>query len=417
MNNCDYELLNTQQRAEFHSVNLSERASILPALALAIYAALIPFDNVLWITKGWGTITKYLGILLALIIFTDRIIIGKGRIKQPPQATIWWLTFTLIATLSLLWSVDQEATIKGLMTLVGLIAVLLMVVIQPWDDWQIGLTGKGILIGGITISLFTIYLRAKGIFYPASERASLVINQRLIDPNHLGTSLILPLSIALNSILEGKKKVIFTTCAFIIMVLAISLTGSRGAIISAAAAAVFLYWGKRRSMRAVLLLILISAIIIMLVPRYIPPEVEERYSLKNILASQGAGRFPLWETAIIAFGKRPLTGWGYDSFSKLTSGKLAYLHGQVTHNIYLQVLSEIGVVGIFSLIMGLFASFRYAYRQSDRNPFYRAIAASLIGVAISSVSLGTLNYKYFWLTAMLALTTTYATTDVVKVAA
>lgn len=176
------------------------------------------------------------------------------------------------------------------------------------------------------------------------------------------------------------------------------------------AASIYLYWKKRPSIRAVVLLVLIAALAIVFLPKFLTPALEERYSLQTIFASQAGGRFPLWRAAITAFWERPLTGWGYESFSMLTGG----LGSQGAHNIYLQTLSELGMVGLISLIIGLFTSYRIASRHALTNPFYRGVAAALLGIAIASLSLGTLNYKYFWLTLMLALSVTSEGNDVTE---
>lgn len=381
---------------------LSERSSVLPALFLAFYAALVPFDNILWLTKEWGTFTKYLAILTALSVLADRIVVGRGRIVRPHPAYRWWLIFAVIAILSSFWSVNQDATIMGLPTLIGLITVFFIVLIQPWNMEHLKIIEAGILIGGLVIAAIGIYMYFGAIYYPQTVRLSLVSGQRLIDPNHFAASLILPLSIALNRLLEKKSRLFLSAVPFSLMLLALILTGSRGGLVGFSVAAIYLFWKGKRSIRLILVLVLASVLGVFILPQLFTPALQQRYTLQDIITTQAAGRFPLWKSAIDAFWKRPLSGWGYDSFSTLTGGTIAYLHRQVVHNIYLQALSELGVFGFAVLLFGLIAGYRVASRYALEDNFYRGVVAALLGIMVISFSLGTLNYKYFWLVQMLA---------------
>ncbi|MEM3071800.1 MAG: O-antigen ligase family protein [Candidatus Anstonellales archaeon] len=400
-----------QNKAFYMVGNISKRTSILPVLFFALYAILIPFDNVIWLTKEWGTVTKYLGIMTALAILADRIVVGRGHLNRPPYGSLLWLLFGILAIFSLIWSIDQDATKQGLITLIGLIIVLFIVTLQPWELKHLRMIERSIIVGGIIVSIIAIYIFFKDIFYPSSERLSLVLGKRLVDPNHLGASLILPISFALSLSLRRGKILFFNLTAFFLMVITVILTGSRGVLAGLSIVLLYKYWRIKKEFFTTILFILIVALAIIFIPRILSPYLKERYSLEIIFSSQAAGRFPLWKAALSAFWKKPILGWGYACFSKLTGGTLYYLKGQVAHNIYLQALSELGIVGLFFLIYSLFMTYRTSSKNARKNNFYESVTAALLGIAVVSISLGTLNYKYFWLANMLALSMSKTSCD------
>ena len=384
-------------------------AGLLPVISLALYAAIIPFDNVL--STGIGTVTKYVGIAVALVVLADRIVVGQSRVVRPPSAVFWWLLFACMAVASVFWSVSPAATFSALDTLVGLIAVFSITTIQPWESRHLKLIERGVLVGGIIASIITIYLAYSGRYYLWTERASLVLGQRLTDPNHFGASLILPIAVALNKVLNKEKHIWWLIVSVFVMGMALAFTGSRGAMAGVAAAAIYVFWKNRRSLKTVFFGLAIALVVVFLAPKVLPPVLLSRFMIANILSTQAAGRIPLWRLAIVAFLQRPFIGWGYDSFSTLTQGLLSQWvwwqvqYGQVAHNIYLQSLSELGILGFVFLIMALYKSYCHVSTLAARFTFYRGVAAAVVGVAVVSLSLGTLNYKYFWLIQMLAAST------------
>ena len=68
-----------------------------------------------------------------------------------------------------------------------------------------------------------------------------------------------------------------------------------------------------------------------------------------------AGRLELWETAIAYFKQYPLVGIGFKQFIRSV--------GLDVHNIYLQILCEMGILGAVVYYSVLFATFRKSFRN------------------------------------------------------
>jgi putative inorganic carbon (HCO3(-)) transporter len=107
-------------------------------------------------------------------------------------------------------------------------------------------------------------------------------------------------------------------------------------------------------------------------------DVERYMTLKDIssdynVSSEG-GRFELWKSAIALTLDNPITGVGMECypFAHLQARQLAgesFLRWQYTHNSYLQVAAEIGLVGfaIFAfIILRSLVTFSGASRTSVR---------------------------------------------------
>jgi O-antigen ligase len=194
--------------------------------------------------------------------------------------------------------------------------------------------------------------------------------ERRADPNHLVTSLILPLLFSLGWLTQPyKRHKIWALISIVVIAVAILLTGSRGGALGAAVAVLLFFWRIRHhiSWYRMIIIFLIVVTLTFFVLTFIPIQQQlfERFSLEEILKSRGASRFFIWHTGFKAFLHRPLVGYGYNNFP------------------YAYDLFKSAVPGIVN---------HMTYRSNDGI----ALEAAFIGILVSSFTLGTLYYKYFW---------------------
>ena len=385
---------------------LSPPAGKIPEVLFFIWSAILPFDNILKI-GDFGTVTKYLGLIVVMAVIADRVVTGHGYIIKPSSGSIVWGFFALLSVASLVWSASPGKSLNTLRTLVSLYGMYLVVSVTPWKEKSLDRLASYIIAGGVAASIISIYLFLSGEAY-LTARASLVIGeQRLADPNHFGTSLILPFIFSLNKYFRERPRA-FTLAECGVILTAIVLTGSRGAVAGVICAVLFLIWNEKRMKPRQLVLLATAVMVFLLFLDHIAPEqLLMRYTFDSILESQGSGRFGIWYFALEAFKKHPLIGWGYGTFSYLASGGISAnvtlppSIGAMPHNIYLQALTELGVLGFSLLLVALILHFHRALGFAKKNPFYRASTAALVGIAVSSFTLHTFGHKYFWLIQML----------------
>lgn len=142
----------------------------------------------------------------------------------------------------------------------------------------------------------------------------------------------------------------------LIMMLALLLTGKRGPLIFAvgAMAVVFFFYKSNKPQGRILKIMIIAAIGVaaLLIASIWVPEIMN--SINRFISSSDdgdvtAGRGPLFALAISLFKKKPIFGWGWGSYQYLyydNLGKYQYVFKyRHAHNIYLQLLCEVGIVG------------------------------------------------------------------------
>lgn len=373
---------------------------------LGLYAVLLPFDNLLGFAD-FGTLTKYLGILIIITLWANRIIIVRGHLLKPPFVTWSWALFLLLAGISGLWTLSPADTFSSLYTLAGLFLIYLSIGVYPFTRNDYSLLTKLVVVGGVCAAVYTILTYLRGITLPQSVRASLIWGvERRADPNHLVTSLILPLLFLLGWLTQpyGRHK-IWVLISVVVIAVAILLTGSRGGALGAAVAVLLFFWRIRHHIRRHRAIILFLSVVtlIFFVLTFIPIQHQlfERFRLEEILESGGANRFLIWQVGFKAFLHRPLVGYGYsnfpyayDLFKSAVPG--AYLPHRVAHNIYLQTFVELGVFGGLLLLLIAWLHWRIVNRMTRRSNDGIALEAAFIGILVSSFTLGTLYYKYFW---------------------
>ena len=161
---------------------------------------------------------------------------------------------------------------------------------------------------------------------------------------------------------------------------ALVLVGRRGELLGALVCIVLLILAMcKPKLRRILIVtglvggIAAIAIIIPLLPwlRQFQPLIRYVMTIEQLLSGQDitSGRMELYTLAINAFRENPLFGIGWDQFHTLIPAEFLALHGQDVedvHCIYLQFLTETGIVGAPFLIAPLLYSYFLICRQFHR---------------------------------------------------
>ena len=374
---------------------------------IAAYAFAMPFDNIA-IIPGLGTVTWYLALAVAVAIGAEYVHSSRRCLMKPSPSLSLVLLLLLWALASTLWSLVPSQTLKASMSLAQLGALYVLVSLRPWDERSIAGAVSSAAFGGLVAAAVALVFFRIGYTYQGTVRVSLMTSSgHAADPNHFGASLILPLMVYAQQTILGPKRVIMGACS-ILVGLAMALTGSRGAVAGAVLGLMMLFAIERIRPWSIIWPVLAMAVITGIAYRALPTELISRFSVAGAVMTQGSGRLPIWRVCIESFLKRPITGWGYNTVSALTTGATSEVSpgwakaGHQAHNIYLQMASELGFVGL-GLVVGFgVMNIARAQRNGRQVPVFGAIAASLFGLHVTGATLGILDYKYFWLVQMLA---------------
>jgi O-antigen ligase len=321
-------------------------------LPFGLYVILIPFDSILDIigfAQG-ATLTKLLGIL------TISVLSLKGFFeKKFIQPTSVSLTLTLLVAycfMTNVWAIRQGAVFSQLPTLVGLLVFYLIASSYKIQAREFDALTWCILFGGILASALTFYSFENGLSFEHTRRATVTLWDDSINPNVIGISLLMPLSICLRIILASHRKMlkILLLCTFLFMSYVVIITGSRKALIGVAIIlAVYNSHIKHKMTFSTLALVAIAALLL-IAPDYLTERVA------SSLADRGAGRLDIWDVAIVAVKQYWLLGAGLGNFP-LAFNKFMNEGGgnfvgfaRDAHNIYLMFLVETGIIGLSLLL-------------------------------------------------------------------
>jgi len=154
---------------------------------------------------------------------------------------------------------------------------------------------------------------------------------------------------------------------------------SRGAYVGAFAALLFFGLMKKRS-----LLFLLLAVFIFwqtLLPQTVVERIAMTESPSGELESSAGKRVELWNRAAELFQSNPLFGIGYGGFSHSVS-----VEGLTdTHNFYMRMLSEQGVIGFSLFAVVLLAALRSGWRlyRKAQTSYLRGLGLGFMGCVVA----------------------------------
>jgi len=138
-------------------------------------------------------------------------------------------------------------------------------------------------------------------------------------------------------------------------------------------------------------LLVAAAVIVIGWQTLLPVAVQERITMTTEDAKEGQQfdssaqeRLVLWEDAMTLFKRNPITGTGFQTYRSMQ--RLGY--GD-THNYYVKVLAETGVMGFLLFLVLLWKLIRSGTRLffSTEDPFWRGLSLGFIALLTSTVML------------------------------
>jgi O-antigen ligase len=367
-------------------------------VALGLYAFLIPFESMTTMdnsTDPTATLLRYVG-LLALFV-----ILGVGwlreRIMRPPQTALFWSLFILWGGVSTLWAIDQKMALHRLPTALGLwllyMAVVSVRITAKEFSWITLLT----ILGGLGASIYSAYM-----FFQtggAIGRASLAEGSTQSDPNFFAVALLLPLSLSFGGVLSSRtwsRRALFLAGTGVIA-FAVFLTMSRGALV-AVAVITFIFLLRLRLNWRLLLPVIVAGTALMFMPRLFFERMQEAST------SRVAGRQDIWQVGIHSLKSYGVFGAGLDNFPNAFEryvGTSRFFAGdqRSSHNIYLTVSVEFGILGMLFLFEAVRSHMRAFPRPTSNilaSSRLVAFEAACWGMLIAGFGVDILWRKAFW---------------------
>jgi O-antigen ligase len=324
------------------------------------------------LTGSGVSFAKFGGLLLGiswLAVVTTR---GDARVDFPSRHPM--VTFVVVAllswiALSQLWAESTPETLESLFRLtlnVILALVIFTAVRQPGQ--AIGVAAAFVVGATVNAVYGLLFVDPEG----SAEAARLTGG--IGNPNELATILVaaLTLGIGLAAVLRGSPILrLMAIGAVVICTAGVFLTGSRGGLVALAVAMLaFLLTGSRFRGRFLLVAITLTFATVGYYTHIASPETRER--LADV--ESGSGRTDVWEIGWRMVEAKPVVGVGGGNFEAVSPSYLLepgsieraeFFIGsapKATHNSYLEIWAELGVIGLglflFILVFGLSAAYK-----------------------------------------------------------
>lgn len=263
-------------------------------------------------------------------------------------------------------------------------------------------------IGKQTLDALRAYFGGNTMFAQGIDR---LVGQSYAagDPNHMAATCAATLPILLLLAFERRLRWyrMLPAAGVVLLTVTLSLTGSRSGFLALLAMLLYLWARSRRRVVTGL----VGAVVVAAGLTLLPEQYKTRYS--TITAEErdasSEGRIEAWKKGVRMLADRPLNGVGINCFSSASAlGYSNEFHRSwlQSHSLYVQVPSEIGLIGAVLFFAYIIAMFRLASRSrrgmlSRRDEFWfeetvlRAIPAGLVALLVAGI-FGHSFMRYTW---------------------
>jgi O-antigen ligase len=168
---------------------------------------------------------------------------------------------------------------------------------------------------------------------------------------------------------------------------------SRGAYIACGVGVCFFSIFRERKL--IILLLALACGWQFLVPNAVIERVAMTVDESGVLDSSSGSRFSLWDDASQLFWESPLIGSGYDTYAYMR--RVASFTD--THNMYLKILVEQGLVGMGLFLSLLFFAFRMGFRlfRSAQDPFLAAVGFGFAAMIVAALTVNFFGDRWTYL--------------------
>ena len=367
-----------------------------PAHALLVFIAAMPFDAVAALLPDRTlSLTRLLGVAViggwAVWVLVNRV---RIRLTTPGLLLAGYVG---LAGASYFWSAHQEATWFQLQRLVQFFLLYILTANLMSNLPSLERTMNVLIAATAVLGVLVLWQLPHG--GEDLERATFTYGDQSFNPNYLAAALVLP-AVAAAALGRTRGNLGWWRLAVLVPIGAgLIAAGSRGGIVGfTAGIGVLLLARPRVGVQAVGALLILA----MLAPLLMPTEMIDNVITRFSGAGQDrlAHRLDIWKVAFAMIGDHFFLGTGYAGFKEnfytymATAGidpvwALKNWRGmRVAHNVYLSTFSELGVVGIGTLLAAFGAHGLGALRVWRRHRFYgdprvAALALALLCALVS----------------------------------
>jgi O-antigen ligase len=387
-------------------------------LGALLLAAVLPFEvmiNLGPLASGMKVLASLTVVSLALALLTDQKLFERfARLWQQPLA-LAMLAFVLWISASVLWASNKGEALGVTVTFLGLLGLMVF----------IGLLERRYLLLAWAGFVFSAALSVPAAYIlPMPADSDMAVTGRFgtagADPNTYACLMIIAFFAAYFGLLRRHRMTTYLLAP--VFVYGIFATESRtGMIVLVAAPLLTLFvprLGAQLGWRVLPMYVLGAAaivVIVLAVPSVGEPALERIMTASQIESEDTwNGRWSIWQGALDVFTSHPILGVGAGNYAEAamdhsewvqaTSAATGEISG-ATHNIFLSIASQLGVVGLILFLGILFFVFKAAIRIAQRPGLETGIFLGLVVSMMAGMTLPWEDHKivYFLFGSVLAL--------------
>jgi O-antigen ligase len=379
---------------------------------VAIFTVLTFPENLPGSLGAGATLAKPVGVVLIvswLLSLASERTRSRLLFRDQPLLSASVLAFLVWAIASLVWAVDPGAALSDASRLVQVVLLMFVTYSAVRTTRHLNVLMWSFLVGAAASAVYSL---ASGTYGDEGRLSG------IFDPNFFAAELVAAMLFAgFMLALPRRAWTRLVLLGFLgIYAVAFVLTESRGGLIALGAAliAASVLAGPVRA-RAIATVLVVSAFATVYYASIAPTKIRER--ITNVSAQASAGRADEWKIALEIASDRPLLGAGLGNFTvvepayatqniNLLRINYALRFRLETHNTYLNLLSELGIVGLglFVALLALVAGVamkgvRALGRLADVEGeiLARGLICGTIGTLVAYIFLSGQYEKQLWL--------------------
>lgn len=373
-----------------------QRSDKFLSFLLFMYCALLPMEEAL--ASSFGSILRLVGVAVmgyCVIAFLRQ----KIKLKEL-QLLLPFLVWILYSFLTVIWCEEYSWWIYFFQ--IYAFQILFVLVVLSYQRFvDLNYIKNGLITGATLAAGILIFFPAESMLTDDGRRTIIMFGNEF-DPNILAGIIMVALVVLADRAFNKRSSKMF----FLAIFLSVGLlyTGSRGALISTVAGLgyYFLQHMRNRGTRQRSLLLVVIGIAIAVTVLLILPEelFLSRFTLDSLLGLEdyrrgGHNRWTIWKYALPLVEGAPILGYGCGNFFEV----IETVYRQcASHNLYILLLIENGIIGLFIFAVGLFRMLNAARREKD----YLAMTL-LVSICIMSLTIDSITCKFFWVGMILAI--------------
>jgi O-antigen ligase len=342
------------------------------------FAGLLVFTTLLYLrphemfaqTFGNLQLVRIVAIITLVGYLIQRLLNSRPSASVPIEMKMIGVIFMLGMLFTPIASAPQDSIDVLLDLFIKVVAIFVLMINVINTRARLRAIMALVVMCGTVLAILAIKSYLTGDFKMIVKNEGFVVGMRIFgpvggivgNPNDLAISLdlLLPLAVALALTTRGLMRAFYLACG-VVLVGGVVVTFSRGGFLGLMAMGGVLLWKVGRRNRAVttLAFIFMLGVFTLAMPGGYAGRISSIFNMGQDPTGSSQARRDLLERAAVVAFYHPFVGVGMGNYHIYSIGE------QVSHNSYLEVAAELGLVGLAAYLVLIFAPLR-SLRKIER---------------------------------------------------